>query len=281
MRPRALILHAEGTNRDHEAARALEMAGAAPEIITLYELRTSGHSWLTYQLLVIPGGFSYADALGAGRLLSLDLKTYFADEVRAFVDAGRPVVGICNGFQALVKAGLLPGVQVAQPAAAGQAGGRAAKPPQAAAPGSAPWATLTFNSSGRFECRWVTLLPQSSICLWTSGLEEPIYCPVAHGEGNFVAAAGDGIAGLMARDQLALVYAGGDGRPAAGRYPDNPNGSAGDIAGICNPEGNVLGLMPHPEDHIVSYQHPRWTRGEKGGLGLPLFVNGVRRAQEA
>lgn len=256
MAVRALILHANGSNRDREAAQALALAGAAPEIVHLNHLRAGARRWDDYQLLVVPGGFSYADALGAGKLLALDLNAYFTGEVRAFVDSGRPVIGICNGFQALVKAGLLPGT----------------------AADAAPTATLTFNAAGRFECRWVSLLPQSPCCVWTRGLPEAIYCPVAHGEGNFVTTEPNVLDRLRASGQIALIYGGPQGAPAQGVYPYNPNGSAGDIAGICNAAGNVLGLMPHPEDHVFNYQHPRWTRGETAGLGLPLFVNGVQYA---
>jgi phosphoribosylformylglycinamidine synthase len=256
MQPRALILHAAGTNRDHEAAQALRLAGAVPEIVPSTALRQRAHRWSDYQLLVIPGGFSYGDALGAGKLLALDLQAYFADEVSAFVEAGRPVLGICNGFQALVKAGLLPG-------------------------GEPMRATLTFNASGRFECRWVTLTPAANTCLWTAGLTEPIYCPVAHGEGRLLLADPDGTAELQRAGQVALTYALPNGAPAAGSYPENPNGSVADIAGLCNAAGNVLGLMPHPEDHVYGHQHPRWTRGESGQLGLPLFQSAVRYLEAA
>ncbi len=258
--PRALILHARGTNRDHEASQALTLAGATPEIVPLNNLRADGRAWSAYQLLVIPGGFSYADALGAGRLLALDLKAYFADEVRAFVAAGKPVIGICNGFQALVKAGLLPGLDADHQRA---------------------YATLTFNAGGRFECRWVTLRPRSQRCVWTRGLEALIDCPVAHGEGNFTLADPRLLADLHVDDQIALVYTQPDGKPADARYPANPNGSVADIAGVCNPAGNVLGLMPHPEDHLFDYQHPQWGRhGASNRLGLPLFRNGVRYAAQ-
>lgn len=250
-KPLALILFATGTNRDQDVAGALELAGARTEIVPLNRLRTGERRWKDYQLLVIPGGFSYADALGAGKLLALDLQAYFSDEVTAFVQQGKPVIGICNGFQALVKAGILPGSE----------GDRA---------------TLTFNADGHFECRWVTLTSQSETCLWTRGLAEPVYCPVAHGEGNFVTAAPEVRQQLAQSGQVALRYAFPDGTVADGHYPENPNGSEDAIAGICNPQGNVLGLMPHPEDHIYPYQHPRWTRGETSGSGLPLFVNGVR-----
>ncbi len=260
MKPTALILHANGSNRDHEAAQAMQLAGAAAEIVHLSQLRAGRREWADYQLLVLPGGFSYGDALGAGKLMALDLTAYFADAVNDFVASGRPVIGICNGFQALVKAGLLPGPQSG-----------AALPP----------ATLTFNAAGRFECRWVTLLPQSGVCAWTSGLTEPIECPVAHGEGRFFLSDPAGVAALQAVGQIALTYGHADGTPAGGDYPANPNGSVGDIAGICNAAGNVLGLMPHPEDHLFAWQHPRWTRGPTRGLGLPLFQRGVAYAAEA
>ncbi|MFV2044109.1 MAG: phosphoribosylformylglycinamidine synthase I [Anaerolineales bacterium] len=257
MQPRALVLLANGTNRDQEAAAALELAGARAEIVPLNQLRMREKTWADYQVLVLPGGFSYADALGAGKLLALDLEAYFADEVHAFVEGGKPVIGICNGFQALVKAGLIPNSD----------GGR-------------PTATLTFNASGRFECRWVTLVPQSRTCVWTRDLTGLIYCPVAHGEGRFALADPTEATELMRNDQVAFVYSRRDGSPASGSFPENPNGSLKDIAGVCNPEGNVLGLMPHPEDHIYRYQHPRWTRGESGETGLGIFENGVRYAAQ-
>ncbi len=254
MKPRALILHAIGTNRDHEAALALECAGAQTEIIPLTTLRAGKADWREYQLLVLPGGFAYADALGAGKLLALDLNVYFADMMREFVACGKPVIGICNGFQALVRAGILPDEQ--HPA------------------------TLTFNASGHFECRWVTLAPTLTRCVWTRGLSELLYCPVAHGEGNFMLADDTQMADLCANDQIALRYVQPNGEDAGGAYPLNPNGSIADIAGVCNPQGNVLGLMPHPEDHIFEYQHPRHTRGEQGQLGLALFRNGVQYAAQ-
>jgi len=261
MKPRALILHATGTNRDQDVAQALDMAGAAPEIRHLNQLRT-GAAWSEYQMLVVPGGFSYADALGAGRLFALDLNTYFAEQVGEFVAAGKPVIGICNGFQALVKAGILPA----------PAGERTV--------GVDTRATLTFNAAGHFECRWVNLRPVSERCLWTGGLTENIYCPVAHGEGNFRLADPAALAALQQNDQVALLYADAAGQPAQGRYPENPNGSLADIAGICNPQGNVLGLMPHPENHIFPHQHPRFGRGETWGLGLALFQSGVKYASQ-
>jgi len=261
VKPRVLILHATGTNRDLDVAAALELAGAQAEIVHINQLRRGERSWSDYQMLVLPGGFSYADALGAGRLFALDLRTYFEAEVTAFVQTGKPVIGICNGFQALVKAGILPASQ-------------------SSTAGTAAKATLTFNAQGHFECRWVTLTPSSKRCIWTRQLQETITCPVAHGEGNFVLEDEAQFSDLRQLDQVALVYARPDGSPAGQDYPYNPNDSMGGTAGICNPQGNVLGLMPHPENHIFRYQHPRWSRGETGGSGLPLFVNGVKYAAQ-
>jgi phosphoribosylformylglycinamidine synthase len=267
-KPRILILHVSGTNRDRDAALACELAGGDPEIVHVNQLRAGERRWAGYDMLVLPGGFSYGDALGAGRLTALDLNVYFADEVRAFVESGKPAIGICNGFQALVKAGILPG--------------------------DAQSATLARNARGHFECCWVTLLPNAdSPCLFTRGLAEPIVCPVAHGEGNFIPRDDAELAALQANGQIALTYqvTGGRGRGIGAAlkpdtryptpYPFNPNGSVANIAGVCNARGNVLGLMPHPENHIYPWQHPRWTRGEAGGSGLVLFTNAIRQMQVA
>ncbi len=256
-RPKVLILHADGTNRDHEAAQAFAICGALPEIVHINQLRAREKRWSDYQILALPGGFTYADALGSGKVWALELNTYFEEETNTFVESGKPVIGICNGFQALVKSGILPHQQSRTNATA----------------------TLTFNGAGHFECRWVTLKSHSQTCVWTRNLDDLIECPVAHGEGRFMLQHDDDLATLAAQDQIALVYTRADGSAANGAYPINPNGSIADIAGVCNARGNVLGLMPHPEDHTVAYQHPRWTRGASGRLGLRLFENGVKYAQ--
>jgi phosphoribosylformylglycinamidine synthase len=247
MKPVAMIVHASGTNRDHDVARALELAGAQPEIVHINALRDGSAALSNSQMMVLPGGFSYGDDLGAGKLWAVALRARLGDDLEEFVDAGRPVIGICNGFQALIKSGMLPAL-----------GGS-----------SVQQATLTRNQSGRFECRWVELEPGGSN-LWTEPLSENIACPVAHGEGRFVAPA-DTLAEIEGQGLVALRYAGAD-------YPANPNGSANRIAGIANPAGNVLGLMPHPENHIVLEQHPQRHRGRQPGLGLDLFKNGVAHA---
>ncbi|MBN1439714.1 MAG: phosphoribosylformylglycinamidine synthase I [Anaerolineales bacterium] len=293
MKPQALILHANGINRDIETAAALEKAGAEADTVHLNQLREGGVKWSDYQILVIPGGFSYADALGGGKLMALEMNVYFADQVREFVESGKPVLGICNGFQALVKSGILPGAIGVKSAAKAKAKAKAKpktkaklKPkakakPAARGKGVKPVrATLTFNQSGRFECRWVHLQPVSKKCVWTDELDQLIYCPVAHGEGRFLLQKAADLKALRDRDMVALTYVLPDGSPAKGEYPVNPNGSLADIAGVCNEKGNVLGLMPHPEDHIHAWQHPRFTRGESGLLGLALYENGVYYAEE-
>ena len=247
MKPRVLIPVAPGTNRDGDLASAFELAGAEAERVPLSALRTGERRLADYQLLGLPGGFSYGDALGAGRLLGLDLATWFADELTAAVDAGLAVIGVCNGFQALVRAGLLPG-------------------------DGSP-AVLGVNSSGRFECRWVTLEPVPGPSLWTSELVEPLRCPVAHGEGRLLL---DDAAQVEARGLVAFRYVDAKGEPAGGAYPANPNGSVGDIAGLTNAGGTVLGLMPHPEDHVTTGQDPwRGRPGAGAGSCLPLFRSGV------
>jgi len=253
-RPHVMILHATGTNRDGDAAWAVEQAGGDPTIVHVNELRQNPDQLHQFQMLILPGGFSYGDALGAGRLWASDLRWLFQDVLGRFIESGKPVLGICNGFQALVKSGWLPG------------------PPEAGAQ-----ATLTRNASNHFECRWVWLEPNpDSRCLFTQGRSEHIYCPVAHGEGRFVPRDDQALAQLRQGNRIALTYVEKDGGPAG--YPANPNGSIANIAGICNERGNVLGLMPHPEDHVVPQQHPRHSRGEGGQLGLALFVQGVRYA---
>jgi phosphoribosylformylglycinamidine synthase subunit PurQ / glutaminase len=273
MNPPILILHATGTNRDREAAWACELAGGAPEIVHVNQLAAGERRLQDYRMLVLPGGFSYGDDLGAGKLWAVALRHRLGDALQAFVASGRPVLGICNGFQALVKAGLLPALNSAE------------SPTNLPISQSATQqATLTRNDSARFECRWVYLEPQAgSPCIFTQGLTEPIYCPVAHGEGKFVARDAATLAAVETHGLVALRYL---RRPDAAEaattngagYPWNPNGSQSDIAGICNPAGTVFGLMPHPEDHIIPEQHPRIHRGERGLLGLPLFANGVRYA---
>ena len=254
MKPKVLIPIALGTNRDGDLADAFELAGADPQRVPLSALRSGDVQMSDHQMLAVPGGFSYGDALGAGRLLGLDLAGWFGDQLHAAVAAEKPIFGVCNGFQALVRAGLLPGGD--------------------------DQAVLGANDRDRFECRWVTLEPASSKSVWVAGLTEPIRCPVAHGEGRYVT---NQLDGLHRDDQVALRYVEVDAQgvvhPAAGAYPSNPNGSTDDIAGVCDDTGLVLGLMPHPENHVRRRQDPLRGRTVPGlaerGNCVALFRSGV------
>ncbi len=285
--PSILILHASGTNRDAEAARACELAGGAPEIVHINQLRRGERSFVDYQALLLPGGFSYGDALGAGARLALDLQVYFHDQLHAFVDSGKPVLGICNGFQTLVKAGILPGArgegrgathsQSLASAAADLARPELAPRPSPLAPLneiSLRRVTLTENAGGRFECRWVHLAAnRNATAPFVRELDELIFCPIAHGEGNVQVKDEAMLAELEQGNLVAFRYVDAAGTPAGGAYPLNPNGSVADIAGLCNRRGNVVGLMPHPEDHILPIQNPM---GGGGRLGLAIFAAMVK-----
>jgi phosphoribosylformylglycinamidine synthase len=277
--PRALILRAPGINRDEDAAAAIELAGGQADRIHVNRVVEGAARLADYALLIIPGGFSYGDHLGAGNLLAIDLIHRLSEQLRAFVADGRPVIGICNGFQVLVKSGILPGSAVADQNQAPKTENQPQAPGARFSVLGAPLATLTDNASGQFECRWVHLAADpGSRCMFTHGLERPIEVPVAHGEGRFVARDGAALAALRAAGQVALRYVAADG--GAAEYPANPNGSDDAIAGVCNPQGNVLGMMPHPEDAILPHQHPRWTREPRRaeGDGLTIFRNAVRYA---
>lgn len=263
MTPKTLVLRAPGANCDLEAAFAFERAGAIAERVHVNRLLERPALLADYQILCLPGGFSYGDDLGAGRILGNQLEHHLFDAVREFKAAGKLVLGICNGFQVLVKSGLL--LDDASPS-----GNRSQ-------PGGArgPICTLTANDSGKFEDRWVWLRAEGDRCVFFRGIER-LYLPVAHAEGKFVPRDRAALAALEAAGQLVLRYCGDDG--AATPYPGNPNGSIADVAGICDPTGRVCGLMPHPERHIDPTHHPRWTRGplKAEGDGLAVFRNAVR-----
>ncbi len=247
--PRVLVLRAPGTNCDEETAFAWEKVGTVVESVHVNRLLESPGRLGEFQILTIPGGFSYGDDLGAGRVLATRLELALASELERFHDRGGFILGVCNGFQVLVRAGLLPG-------------------------GSpAPRATLAHNESGRFEARWVNLAPTPGLCPLVP-FAEPIELPVAHGEGRFLTRDAADIERLAARGQIVLRYADRAGR-ATESYPANPNGSPGGVAGLCDPSGRILGLMPHPERFVEPWQHPRWSRREttsEHGDGLRIFA---------
>ncbi|MEZ5167179.1 MAG: phosphoribosylformylglycinamidine synthase subunit PurQ [Acidimicrobiales bacterium] len=260
-RPPILIPHASGTNRDGEAAQAVALAGGDPRIVHVNALRDGAVAFADHAGLLLPGGFSYGDALGAGGRLALELRTWFADDVDAMIAAGKPVLGICNGFQVLVKSGLLPG------------------------PTASPRrVTLSANARGHFECRWVTLrVEQTPRAGWLAGLAGSlIRCPVAHGEGRIMADDGATLDALATAGQVAFRYQDAGAAPAAstapagGAYPANPNGSEADIAGLCDPSGLVVGLMPHPEDHVHAWQRPSGPEGASGRALFEAFVDAGR-----
>lgn len=240
--PRALVLRAPGINCDRETVHACRLAGFTTEQLHINQLVKDPNRLLDYQFLVIPGGFSYGDDLGAGNLLAHNLTIHLGKQLQRFVDEGRPILGICNGFQALVRAGLLPGVE--------------------------QQATLAENEAARFECRWITMKVQPGPCIFTHGIDQLIEIPVAHGEGQFVFPSD--ISTLQANGQLPLIYTNASGEGTVS-YPANPNGSIANVAGICNAKGTVFGMMPHPERYVQALQHPQ-RRGATNGTGDGMLI---------
>jgi phosphoribosylformylglycinamidine synthase len=258
MKPLTLILRSAGTNCDAETAYAFELAGAETESIHVNQLLKDPGLLDRFQIMAFPGGFSYGDDIAAGRILANQIAHHLHDALHRFVEAGKPIIGICNGFQVLVKTDLLPGP------IAGKTAGQVC--------------TLTNNDCGRFVDRWIRLMPRESRCIWTAGLEQAIELPVAHGEGKFVPPDEATRRALWDGGLVPLTYAKADGTPAGGQFPDNPNGAIDDIAGICDASGLVFGLMPHPERHVDPTQHPSWTTMRKlprEGQGLRIFQNAV------
>ncbi len=244
--PKVLLIRAPGTNCDQETAYAFELAGAATHTVHVNALLAAPHVLHEHDIFCIPGGFSSGDDIGAGQVLALQIKNHLLDELQQFRAAGKLILGICNGFQVLIKSGLLvpPDEQ----------GNRV---------------TLTWNDNGRYIDRWVRLSPVGDHCVFLRGIET-LYLPIAHGEGRFVARDESTLAQIYSRVKLSLRYVDHVGS-------DNPNGSVQDVAGLCDETGRVFGLMPHPERHIHRTHHPRWTRlpSHTEPDGLALFRNAV------
>jgi phosphoribosylformylglycinamidine synthase len=276
-KPRVLILRAPGTNCDLETAFAFEQAGGAPERVHVGRVLETPSLLADYQILCIPGGFSYGDDLAAGRILGSQIQHRLRGALAEFRASGKLVLGICNGFQVLIKSGLL-------------LEGDAERGPEA---------TLTWNDCGRFQDRWIHVRTEGDRCVFLRGIES-MYLPIAHAEGKFVPRDRETLARLEAGGQLCLRYAEAPvpaalatsaGGAAGGRvgtgsteaheevpFPANPNGSIAAVAGACDSTGRVFGLMPHPERHVDPTQHPAWTRSDElpeVGDGLAVFVNAV------
>jgi phosphoribosylformylglycinamidine synthase I len=270
--PRALVLRAPGINCDRETAQACRLVGFETDLLHINQLLKTPERLLDYHFLVIPGGFSYGDDLGAGTLLAKNLVIHLGKQLQQFIDEGRLVLGICNGFQVLVRAGLLPGKDRASLDAS-----------------QVPATSLTSNATAQFECRWITLSTQSSPCIFTQGIDHLIEMPVAHGEGHFVVTNPALVSVLHENGQIPLVYTMNARQIAPSSattfsslipYPDNPNGSIGNVAGLCNAQGNVFGLMPHPERYIHALQHPQRRGTEGHGDGLLIFKNAYEYAKK-
>lgn len=253
MPPHVLVLRAPGTNCDQETALAFARAGAVAERVHVLRLIERPQMVDDYQILCIPGGFSYGDDIAAGKILAGQFALHLAEHIQRFRDAGKLVLGICNGFQVLLKSGLL---------LAGDEHG--------------PVATLTWNDSGRFEARWVRLSIDDSRCVFFAGMHSALL-PVAHAEGKFVARNRRVLVDLDREGHFAARYQSWSGNGTQHvAYPDNPNGSQGNVAAACDATGRVLGMMPHPERFVDPTHHPHWTRHLPDADGLKIFENAVR-----
>ncbi len=263
-KPKVLVLTGYGINCDLETEFGFNLAGAEADRVHINSLIMGEKKLGDYQILAFPGGFSFGDDIASGKVLASKSRVRLGDGLREFIERGSLVIGICNGFQVLAKFGVISD----QPASKYQ-----------------QRITVTYNDSGRFEDRWVWLKRVSKKCPWLDGIDA-LYLPVAHGEGKFFA--DQNVAGaIQANDQVAFLYAKPDLSAAQGEYPLNPNGSLSDIAGVCDPTGRILGMMPHPERFLSFYNHPRWTwlkddlrrKGEPvpdEGAGLKILKNGVK-----
>ena len=276
--PNVAVLFGFGINCDHETAAVFDLVGGTSERVHVNHFISGKRSLDEFQILAVPGGFSFGDHLGSGRLMGNRMRFALREQLHAFVAAGKPIIGICNGFQVLVKTGLLPG-------------------PNTPLPDFEQRASLTLNDSGRYEDRWVTLeFDSESPCIWTKGMTR-MDCPVRHGEGKFVMPSTTDFDALHANHQLTVRYVDPSTEPGSGitdeplAFQLSPNGSMRNIAGVCDSTGLVFGLMPHPEAVYAKWLHPDHTRnsapgpehsdalGEWEGEGLQMFRNAVDYAK--
>jgi phosphoribosylformylglycinamidine synthase I len=255
---KAIVVRAAGINCDWDTQFALEQAGAKAECVHINRLTEEKALLGQFQILVVPGGFSYGDDVAAGKILANQFIHHLREQVRCFVDQGKLVLGICNGFQVLVKAGILPDLDKT---------------------GRQEHVTITYNDSAKYEDRWAYLQPSTDRCVFL----EPgrrIYLPVAHGEGKVVTRDPQVLDRLRSEGYIALRYVDQDGHE--GPYPVNPNGSVDSIAGLTDSTGRVLGLMPHPERFVHPTHHPHWTRlkGQTSCDGRIPFTRAVQYVKE-
>lgn len=255
-KPRCLVLSGFGLNAESELAYAFSLGGAEARMVHFSDISSGAIRLSGFQIFAIPGGWSYADEISSGRVLANKLKSTFRSQFESFVSSGKPVIGICNGFQVLAKLGALPNLS-----------------------GSfSQESTLAANASGKFENRWVYLKPQKSACRYFEGVPF-IHCPVRHGEGRFIPKDDETLLLLQRKGLVALKYADEKLNEAAG-YPENPNGAQDNIAGICNEQGNVIGLMPHPECSVKKVTFPRFTSGISHEKNSIRFFSNIVKAAE-
>jgi phosphoribosylformylglycinamidine synthase I len=253
---KAIVLRAAGINCDVETEHALELAGATAQRVHINRIIENKSLLDEFQIVVFPGGFSYGDDVAAGKILANQIVHHLFEPLQKFIEQGKLVLGICNGFQVLVKTGILPGDNSDRQQAV----------------------TITNNDSGKFEDRWVYLVPQTDRCVFIEPGRQ-IYLPIAHAEGKIVTKDQATLDRLKSEGHLAFKYV--DANGAEGDYPVNPNGSVESIAGLTDTTGRVLGLMPHPERFVRRTQHPRWTRpGNVDSDGMTIFNNAVKYVGE-
>ncbi len=251
--PKVLILRTAGTNCNYETQYAFEKAGATVDVVHINALLADKKLLHEYHILTLPGGFTYGDDVAAGKILANQIKYNLEDDIQTFLNQKKLILGICNGFQVLVKTGLLPSIH-----------------------GRDQEVTLTFNDSNKFEDRWVYLKTCSNKSVFIKDSDMAVmYLPIAHGEGKFVARDEDVLNNITSNGQVIFKYVNERGEDAG--YPWNPNGSVQSIAGVCDPTGQILGIMPHPERHLEPTHHPRWTRDglKEFGDGFTIFRNAV------
>ena len=269
LKPRIAIITGYGINSDNELAHSFALAGGDPRRVHINDLIARKPALSEFDIIAVPGGFSFGDHIASGRVFANKLKHSLAEDLRMAAERKIPMIGICNGFQVLVKLGILPG-----------AAADGVSTPGAQAEGFEQTTTLTFNDSGRFEDRWCHLAGDPAAkSMWTRGIER-IFLPIRHGEGKFIPRDAETLAALKRNGQISLRYCTSEGAaPGEGEtaYPTNPNGSIDHIAGISSADGLIFGLMPHPEAHMLATNHPQWQKlGLKGeGEGIRIFRNAV------